>query len=179
MDEPPIIGLAFRNAEVAKEIFEGWRAKLGKVDAEEQLHLSLITGVNKTSPHSYAVVIGSNPADAWRAEGVHHVAYVSRICRMDPPDSRNLNVFVPRYERLRRYILAPAHYAPGMEQPEFFFDLWIEKKELRIIPAWKIGRNDPDGVGIQPGDHPIIPDDVTNAPVLGLLKRRKTRRPTS
>jgi hypothetical protein len=174
LNEPPILALVFRNAEAAKEIFEGWRTKLGEVDEEDQLHLSLITGVNKGLPHSYAVVIGSNPA-ASLMHGLHHAVQVSRIHRMDPQDSRNLDVFVPRYERLGRYVLVPAYYAPGSEQPTFFYDLWIGKRALRIIPAWKLGRNDPDGVGLQQEDDPIIPDGIQNAPVLGILERRRTQ----
>jgi hypothetical protein len=174
LEEPPVIGLLFRNPDVAQEIFEGWRAKLGHVDSKDQLHLALITGVNKKLPHSYAVVIGSNPESS-RMERLHHFANVYRICRMDPPDSRNLNVFVPRYERLGRYIIVPAYFMRGMEEPQFFPDLSIKKQALRIIPAWTLGRNDPDSVGLQPGDDPIIPDGVSDAPVLGLLEVRKMR----
>jgi len=178
LNDPPILGLVFRNAGAAKEIFEGWRTRLGEVDEEDQLHLSLITGVNKRLPHSYAVVIHSNPG-ASLVRDLHHTVHVSRIHRMDLTDSRNLSVFVPRYERLGRYVLVPAYYAPGLEQPEFFYDLWIGKRALRIIPAWKLGRNDPDSVELQPEDDPIIPDGVENAPVLGLLESRRARSASS
>jgi len=179
LSEPPVMSFVFRNAEVAREIFQGWRAKLGEVDVDEQLHLSIITGVSSEHPHSYTVVISSNPPAAADTEGVHHTVHVSRVHRMDPPDSRNLNVFLPRYERIGQYFLMPAHYALGMDQPEFLDNLWIGKRALRIIPAWKIGRNDPDCAGIGPDDDPIIPEGINNAPVLGIFERRKARTASS
>jgi hypothetical protein len=44
------------------------------------------------------------------------------------------------------------------------FDI-IEKE------AWKIGLIDPDLVAISQEDDPFIPDDVSDAPVLEVLKR--------
>jgi len=170
LQEPPILALAFGNAEAAREIFMGWRSKLGEIDREEQLRLSIITGIDKKHPLSYAVVIGSNPSISKDAS-FHHFVNVSRVCRMNPTDSRNLDTFLARFERLGRYMLVPAVLSNDLQQPDFQFDLWIGKQSLRVVPAWQVGKNDPDGVALHPDDDPIIPDGVQDAPVTGLLER--------
>ena len=159
LSEPPILGIAFRNADSARKILTHWRAKLGEVDQEEQLRVSLITGVDKRHPFSYTVVIGSNPRIS-TTSGIHHFVSVSRVHRQDPPDSKNVDAFVARFERIGGYRLVPAHLESDSKPPTFFFDLWIGKRAMRVTPAWKLGENDPDSVGLQPDDDPIIPDGV-------------------
>ena len=94
---------------------------------------------------------------------------------MNPSDSRNLDTFLSRFERLGRYFLMPAHVTDDNSQPKLMTDLWIGKTELRVVPAWKIGRNDPDAVALRPEDKPIIPAEVQNAPVIELLKWKESR----
>jgi hypothetical protein len=53
--------------------------------------------------------------------------------------------------------------------------LAIEKAGLNVRPAWQIGLNDPDAMGITSRDDPIIPEGETNAPVLELLKIHRKR----
>ncbi len=175
LSEPPILALAFRNEEAARTIFTQWQAKLGTVDQEEQLRVTLITGVAQERPSSYSIVIGSNfPMPSTPA--FHHFVCVSRSHRMDVVDSRNLDSFLARYERIGGYWLAPAKFVSESQLPEFFFDLSIAKRSLRVLPAWKLGRNDPDSAGLRPDDDPIIPEGVEDAPVLGLLERRKQQK---
>jgi hypothetical protein len=58
-----------------------------------------------------------------------------------------------------------------------FIDLAIEKAEIIVRPAWKIGPNDPDSMAVDADDDPIVPRGTKNAPVLNLLKKkRKVRR---
>lgn len=94
---------------------------------------------------------------------------------MHPPDSKNLDAFLARFERVGRYLLVPAHFKNESQPAEFFWDLCVEKRTLRVLPAWKLGMNDPDGVGLRPDDDPIIPEGVQDAPVLGLLEWRKRK----
>jgi hypothetical protein len=62
---------------------------------------------------------------------------------------------------------------------EMFGDLTIVKNAIRIAPAWQVGENDIDSMAIMHGDDPIIPHDLADVPVLGLLERRKRRPPES
>jgi hypothetical protein len=174
LSEPPIMALAFSDADIARSIFVGLRSRLGEVDKNEDLHISLVTGIDRKHPYSYAAVIGSNPA--FPPEPLQNfVVMLSRIHRMDPSDSKNLDMFLRRFERIGRYFLMPAHAPASETQPKLLTDLWIGKGTLRVIPAWKIGRNDPDGAALRPGDDPVIPADVQNAPVLELLEWQKSK----
>jgi hypothetical protein len=174
----PILVLCFKNPEAAKQIFKEWRSKLGQVDEDEQLRVSIITGIDKKHPSSYNVVISTNLKLMAKSQRRYFVL-VSRINRMDPPDLRNLNLFLEEYNRTGRYIILPAHFADIAEIPKPFWDLWIGKQELRISPAWQIGENDPDVWAVQEEDDPIIPDGIENAPVIRALQRfgKRTKSP--
>jgi hypothetical protein len=55
-EQPPIVGLAFKDASAGKSIFEAWRSKLGRIDDEERLRISIIKGIDAADPHGYRVV---------------------------------------------------------------------------------------------------------------------------
>jgi|SRR5579859_1149670 len=174
-DSEPVLGLCFLDAGAGKRIFEDWRRRLGEVDEQEQLYIAIITGIDKDSPHSYSVVVSTNPRRA-RALGVQHFVLVSRINRMDAPNPRNLTFFLDRYKQKGRYVIVPAGIAEGDQaRPEPFFELWIGKKQLRVCPAWQIGEHDPAVVAIQSDSNPIIPEGVQDAPVIGALRRFEQR----
>jgi hypothetical protein len=97
---------------------------------------------------------------------------------MNPPDSKHLDTFITRFERLGKYFLMPAHAPADGAQPKLMTDLWIGKTELRVILAWKLGRNDSDAVVLKVGDRPVIPADVKDPPVLGMLEWKKMRSAT-
>ena len=56
-----------------------------------------------------------------------------------------------------------------------YYETAIVKKELHIRNAWEIGENDLDMVVMKSTDLPIIPSEVKNAPVLDLLKKKKSK----
>ena len=53
-----------------------------------------------------------------------------------------------------------------------FLESAIIKREIIIRNAWEIGLHDLESVAIKKGDIPIIPDNIENAPVLEVLKKR-------
>lgn len=173
LDRPPLLALGFTDPETARSIFKGWLGKLGRVDIDDRLRLSIVTGVDKRHPHSYKAVIGMNPKFPSEDFAGRRLVLVSRICQMDPPDSKNLDGFLGRFKRVGRYFLLPASWPQDTEQPEVFFDLAIGKRELRVCPAWQLSENDPDAIAIEPDDDPIVPDDVKDAPVLRVLRKRR------
>jgi hypothetical protein len=176
LDRPPALALAFTNAEAAQSIFRGWRKRLGEVDRDERLKISIITGIDKNNPFSYKITIGTKyDSEELDSEG-KYVFMVSRTHRMDPPNHKNLDGFLQRYERLGAYMLLPAHYASETEQPTLFWNLWIGKSELTVRPAWQIGENDPEVIALSKDDDPIIPEGIKSAPVIRALQ--KIRRET-
>ena len=172
---PPILALLFRNAEAASIIFKNWRKELGRQDCSELLRVTIIRHINKVAPHSYRVVIGVNPGFAFREPGVKRAIMIARINTMEPLSEHNLNRFLRSYDICGGYFLGHAVQLDGQSQPVAALDNCIAKRELHIREAWEIGRNDPDGVGIQEDDDPIIPQGQEDAPVLELLCWKRTR----
>lgn len=169
-DALPVLALGFRNAEAGKQIFKELRSKLGQIDDKEKLRVSIITGIDKKHPSSYKVIISTNLP---RSKQHSSFIVVSRINRMDPSDLRNLNTFIDLYKRVGKYAILPADIGAPANDPKPFFDFSIIKRELYIRPAWEIGENDPDVVGIHDEDDPIIPDGIADAPVIRALQRFK------
>ena len=60
-DAPPLIALGFKDEEAGKEIFQGWLNRLGRVDENDELRVSIVTDIDKKNPLSYKVVVGTNP----------------------------------------------------------------------------------------------------------------------
>lgn len=171
LSRPPALALGFADAEAAQSIFRGWRKQLGEIDRDERLKISIITGIDKKNPFSYKITIGTNADSEEQVTKGKYVFMVSRTHRMDPPDHKNLEGFLRRYECLGMYMLLPAHYAGEVEQPKLFWDLCIWKSELTVRPAWQIGENDPEIIALSEDDNPIIPRGVKNAPVTRALKK--------
>jgi hypothetical protein len=175
MDLEPWMALGFEDGAAAKSIFQGWRAKLGGIDEQERIRISILTGVDRTNPSHYTVVVGSNLLESERNPRVSHFVSVSRIHRMEPSTSRNLTAFINRFERIGTYRLMPAQIDVSTGKCNPYPDLAIQKRQIKISPAWKIEEHDPDGVGILPADKPIIPEGITDAPVLKVLERKNKR----
>lgn len=172
----PILGLAFQNKDAGQEIFREWISKIGREDDKNRLRVSIVTGVNKDHPFAYNVVIGSNIVVPKDRLATKEIVTVSRINRMRPDKSINLDTFEERYGRVGSYLILPAFLPDVHASPELFPDLAIRKQTIRICQAWEVGENDLDSAAIGPDDSPIVPLEIRDAPVLRLLERRK--RPT-
>ena len=109
--ELPFLLLMFDNREAAVDIFAGWRDSLGPEDANEQLRVSIVTGVERKNPSAYRVVVSSNVHSS-TLESAQQVLIVSRINAMYPESSENVDRFLADYQRKKRYILAPAQPGP-------------------------------------------------------------------
>lgn len=94
---------------------------------------------------------------------------------MTPETSRNLDTFLACYEQVKKYVLLPGAMTPtgpAVLAPS----LGILKRELNVRPAWQVGRHDPDASAIDADDKIIIPEGITNAPVLEALAWKKKSR---
>lgn len=170
LNQPPFMALGFADSEAGKSIFVEWQKKIGRIDSNEQLRVSIITGVDKHSPHSYSVVVGVSPKLPTDSQS-KFLILVSRINRMVPPDPINLNRFLDRYKQMGWYVLLPIHFKDESTISAPSWEHGIVKRDLTIRPAWQISENDPDAVAIQHDDEPVVPDGVDNAPVLRVLKK--------
>lgn len=153
--------------------------KVGEVDQDDQLSITIITGIDREHPASYTVAISTNPKLVSKSQS-KEVHVISRRNRMDPSDSRNLSLFLEHYRQTGMYVILPGRFLEGTESSDGFLELPIGKRELRVCPAWQIDEDDPDVGALHEDDDPIIPDGVENAPVLRALRRlgKRTKKAT-
>ena len=174
-EEAPILAICFENKEAANQIFKEWMEKVGVIDNNDQIRISFVTGISKNHPFYYRVTIGSNPLN-FAPSKANHFILTSRINEMHAQTNIHLNYFFEQYNKLQKYILAPAQIGENSGYPEPIGNYYIGKLHLTIRPAWKIGLNDPDVVAIKEDDDPIIPEDIVDAPVIQSLHRFKKKR---
>ena len=157
----------FEDIDAGRKIFRGWLRRFGAVDREDTIGLTLVTGVDSAHPDWYQLVVGYRDADILKS-GARFLGFSSRIQEMNPADGRNLGQFVERYRRLGRYRIAPMempdHQKAGGAVQADHPGISIEKRLLKIVPAWKIG---PDDFlrSVLPGVvNPVVPSGEKDPP---------------
>jgi hypothetical protein len=56
LDLEPWLALGFEDDVAARAIFAGWRVKLGEIDKEDRIRISILTGADRLNPNHYSVV---------------------------------------------------------------------------------------------------------------------------
>jgi hypothetical protein len=172
---PPMLGLAYENPSAAKEIFASWRKRYGDDDVKNDLKITIVRGISRDNPAAYAVMVSQNPDNVPVSEG-NIVGFVSRINRMYPQSTQNLDAFLEDYARHGRYVLFPAHLPNKRAEPQPIFDLPIGKHNLTVLNAWEITTNDLTASVLDLDEPPFIPADQPDAPVLKTLEWLKSLR---
>lgn len=171
---PPIpeLILIFEDSEAGAKIFRGWQKRLGKADQDEWIGLTLITGIDSSHPSYYRLAIGVNEeyfTHMNKPKGPFALVY--RMQDMTPVDSTNIDRFLFFYKKAGRYRLTYNLLAPTQPISPYANNIFLEKRRLRIVPAWQIGHNDPTCAALKGIDDPLIPSDVIDPPILKTLKR--------
>ena len=168
---PPTLAIAFEDGESGQAVFRTWKDRWDNEDEHDDFRLAIITGVSKREPATYAVVVG--PSLRPVAEDQKKiVVFGSRIHRMSPTTSTNLDNSVTAYKRAGSFVLAPARTSTIgeiLEMPSAQLAIIIRQLDLRA--AWQIGENHPDIAVLHKYDDPIVPTGVTDLPVKNALKR--------
>ena len=170
--EPPVMGLVFKNADAAVDIFTGLQEDLGEEDVQDELRVGIIRGISAKNSAWYRVVIGTE-LTALKASTNAQLTYammVSRVQAMTPSSPANLERFLANYERAGAYHLAAA-LMDEHGRLKGIGRIRVKKKKLHIRHAWEIGPNDPDLAGIREDDEPLIPADKKDIPVLRLKEQ--------
>ena len=140
------------------------------------LRVAIITGLSKRNPAEYAVIVGPN-LQQMEENNKKVVMFVSRIQRMSPDTSKNLDNFLAAYKEAGAFLLAPAQLTRDITNPQMpFVQFAIGKRQLDLRQAWQISENDPDIVVLDEDDEPIIPVGVADPPVKKAMIRRRTFR---
>lgn len=173
---PPGLLLLFENEKPARQIFENWRKELGQKDDKGILRISLVTGIDRSQPSSYVLVVSTDVDKAIKdPQPFEQAIIVSRAKRMDQADPKNLEMFLRAHDAYRCYFLAPAILQKDGQPPTVINDLPLFKQGLIVREAWQIGDHDPDFIAVLPDDDPIIPEGVTDPPVRRALERHRRR----
>lgn len=171
---PPIMAPVFQDRASALEIFAAWRREIGTEDSDEVIRVSLVRGISKAEPFSYSVAIGANSEAKPLRKETKYFILMSRLNRMTPASSFNLDRFEKSVALCGRYYLAPAVYTGRDSEYELLHDNHLLKSHVHFREAWSIGPGDPDGVAVREDDDPIVPPDVRDEPPYKrLLKWKK------
>lgn len=176
--QPPFMGLMFKNLEAGKKIFTDWHARWGREEAEDALCVTIVTGIHKSNPHHYSVIVGPN-IDHIMADfrSGDTFGMVSRINQMTPATSENLTNFLKVFKAFDAFFLMPAQLPSSSQSaPEIEFKLALLKRHLHIRPAWQIGENDHDLVALDDDESPFIPEGVVDAPVIKAIAAQRARK---
>lgn len=144
---PPLLGLLFADEVGARKIFKGWRDRFGSDDTADEIHISIVRGISEKHPHHYVVIIASNPVKPKQPSENHHVIFASRMQRMQPDSSVNIDNFLSAYRSTGRYGLLPA--VRRSNGPDFILDLAIGKRELSVKRKSEIGPYDFERVALK------------------------------
>lgn len=169
--EIPDLILTFTDPEAPIKIFRGWQKRVGAVDSEDWIGVTIITGIDADNPMNYRIVLGVNEDFVKRSQGENELmSSVFRMKDVTPENDINIKRFIDAYKEIGRYRLAPGLLMPGDQMPRLASNLAIEKRSLRVVPAWEIGTGDLLAAAMGGIDNPLIPPDIENAPVLELIR---------
>ncbi len=165
------IFIGYTYGDNGKQIFKDWIKKIGTVDSEEKIKITIIKGVDKHNPHWYRVHIGTDVKKEQLKSG-DVIVSASRFHEMNATSPVNLSNLISAYNHHKSFRFCPAEIVLNVNKIDPFEEYSILKSELTIRNAWEIGIHDLESVAIKKGDNPIIPDKEENAPVLDVLKRK-------
>ena len=168
----PILALHFRDADAARRIFEDWRDRWGVGGSDENVRISIITGVTKDNPFAYSIQIGPVYRTSDEQSGKTFMT-MSRNLRLDASNPGNLNRFLEGFQKAGSYGLVAAFTQPGDDFPTPMTELLLPRRNLDVRPAWMIGENDPDLSVMQEADDPFIPDGIADPPILKAMARMR------
>ena len=166
--KPPLLGLGFRDADPAEEIFRIWRDELGERDEGERLRIAIIRGIRRAEPLEYRVTITTQPRAGDAGATPLIVTHVRRKT-LNPTSDAHLKAFLEQYAVTGEYVLVPSLFTPSAFPTPLRGHL--RKRELHVRYAWEIGTDDFDASAIAPDDDPFIPPGQENVPIHDLLAR--------
>jgi hypothetical protein len=76
------------------------------------------------------------------------VLTISRILHMNPSTPKNLDIFLGAYRRVGRYVMVPAVFTDVSKPPRLLMEHWVMQSNLVVRPAWQVGENDREMVGL-------------------------------
>lgn len=170
---PSFFGLfmLFRNGKAGEQVFDNWIEQFGTIDKNDEINLTIVTGVNKNQPLWYRVSLTPKlEFDEGKDGGLLFINTPFIDVRAETDDS--LKKITSGYKHFKKYRLAPAKILPT-GKIELITDKIIKKTNLEFKEAWQIGLQDIHRGVILKDDNPIIPKHIKDAPILKLLSTKQ------
>lgn len=164
--------LGFENGVPGKAIFDDWINRFGKEDKNELIKITIVKGTNRNNPFWYRVHITSNIEKEFLKHKERYFGVTARFHEMTPNNSNNLKIIEDALKTTKKFLFCPALISADGSKIEPYFDKSIIKKDIKIKNAWEIGLHDIESSVIKTGDEPLIPENIKDAPVLEILKKR-------
>jgi hypothetical protein len=102
--DPPSLAFVFKNEIPASKIFNYWQSEIADSNEKHLLSISIVRGISQANPHSYKVVVSTNPKVAIADGKARKLAVAScRILQMEPESSLNLDGFLRTYNRCKGF----------------------------------------------------------------------------
>jgi hypothetical protein len=165
------IFIGYTYGDEGKKIFKDWIKKIGTIDSEEKIKITIIKGVDRFNPYWYRVHIGTDVKKEELKSG-DIILSASRFHEMNATKPENLNNLISAYNHYKSFRFCPAEVVLNVNKINPFEEFSILKHEITVRNAWEIGLHDLESVAIKKNDNPIIPEDIKNAPILEVLKRK-------
>lgn len=105
-NQPPLLGLIFSRAEMASAIFEEWQDRFGREDANDEIRISIVKGIDRKNPYYYRGCI-SRDMGAIAKNDASRFVIVARMTTMTVSDHKNLELFQRAFAMLGCYFLLP------------------------------------------------------------------------
>jgi hypothetical protein len=159
----------FEDEQAAAAIFEDLEKEIGNEDSEDRLRISIIRNIDRKKPAHYRVCISEN----FTFDSNKTVQMIARKNTMTPSISENLDRFISAFNERKSYFLSYA----VVKNERIIENYSAKKKSIRkydinVIEAWEIGPNDIEVMAIHSDDEPLIPEGVSNPPIIESLKRK-------
>jgi hypothetical protein len=148
----PMLGLGFVNAKPAAAIFEGWHRRYGEWDKNDELRIAIIEGDIPGKAPGYSVHISADHdrvVERYKRAGLEVADTdlfftISRVHRMNAPDSPHLKFFKESYKQKGEYMLLAVNCNRDGSNPRFLTSHAIKKQVIHFRDAKDIGPNDQD-----------------------------------
>jgi hypothetical protein len=161
--------LLYEDGQAAEAIFADLENEIGNEDREDRLRISIIRNIDRKKPAHYRVCISEN----FSFDSNKTVQVIARINTITPSTPENLDRFLSAFDERKSYMLSYS----VVKNERIIENSSAKKKSIRkfdinVLEAWKIGLNDIEVMAIQSDDDPLIPEGVSNAPIIESLKRK-------
>lgn len=161
--------LLYEDEQAAEAIFADLENEIGSEDRENRLRISIIRNIDRKNPAHYRVCISEN----FTFDSNKNVHMIARKNTMTPSTSENLDRFLSAFFERKSYILSYAVVKnERIVENSLAERKSIKKFDINVLEAWQIGPNDTEVMAIHSEDDPLIPEGVSNAPIVESLKRK-------